>query len=75
MNAIWTGPPNAAFFAINPQAQYDSFLTLGIDGPALTPGALSSVGIDFQSWNEDMGIDSANGAVFCELRSSRCSVP
>ena len=70
-----TGPPNAAFYAINPQAQYDSFLTLGIDGPALTPGALSSVGIDFGSWNEDMGIDSANGAVFCELRSSRCSVP
>ena len=46
-----------------------------MDGPALTPGALSSVGIDFGSWNEDMGIDSANGAVFCELRSSRCSVP
>ena len=69
------GPTNAGFFAINPQAQYDSFLTLGMDGPALTPGALSSVGIDFQSWDESTGIDSANGAVFCELRSSRCSVP
>ena len=55
---------NPAFFAVNPVAQYDSFLTIGIDGPALNPGALSSVGLDFSEWNEAQGIDTDNGAVF-----------
>ena len=55
---------NPAFFAVNPVAQYDSFLTIGIDGPALNPGALSSVGLDFNQWTEAQGIDTDNGAVF-----------
>ena len=59
-----SGPVNAAFFAVNPAAQYDSFLTIGMDGPALTPGAMSSVGLDFSTWDESTGIDSDNGAVF-----------
>ena len=45
-------------------AQYDSFLTIGMDGPALNPGALSSVGLDFATWTEAQGIDTDNGAVF-----------
>ena len=59
-----SGPVNAAFFAVNPAAQYDSFLTIGMDGPALTPGAMSSVGLDFSTWDESTSINSDNGAVF-----------
>ena len=58
------GPVNPAFYAVMPDAQYDSFLTLGMDGPALNPGALSSIGLDFDSWTETSGIESTNGAVF-----------
>ena len=58
------GPTNAAFFAVNPTAEYDSFLTIGVDGPALTPGAMSSVGLEFDAWDESTGINSDNGAVF-----------
>ena len=46
-----------------PDAEVDSFLTIGMDGPALIPGALSTIGIDFTSWSETTGIRSDNGAV------------
>ena len=39
-------------------AQFDSFLTIGMDGPATIPGALSAVGIDFSAWTESSGINS-----------------
>lgn len=58
------GPTNPAFFAVSPECEFDSFLTIGMDGPALIPGAMSSVGIDFGAWSETAGIDSDNGAVF-----------
>jgi hypothetical protein len=58
------GPVNPVFYAFDPDYEYDSFITIGLDGPALTPGAISSVGIDFQAWTEATGIDSTNGAVF-----------
>jgi len=58
------GPVNPAFFAVNADCQYDSFLTVGVDGPALVPGSLSSVGLDFGSWSETQGMVSENGAVF-----------
>ena len=48
----------------SPDSQYDSYLTIGIDGPAQTPGALSSIGLDFDAWTETEGIDTNNGAVF-----------
>lgn len=54
---------NPAFFPMMPDAEFDSFLTIGIDGPALTPGALSTVGLDLAGWNEQAGINSDNGAV------------
>ena len=58
------GPTNAAFFPINPDAEWDSFLTIGIDGPALNPNAISSVGIEFAEWTESQGITSTDAAVF-----------
>ena len=39
------GPVNPAFFAVMPEAQFDSFLTIGLDGPSSIPGALASIGI------------------------------
>lgn len=58
------GPVNPAFFPIMPTAEYDSFLTIGLDGPALTAGALTSVGYDFSAWTEASGISSEQAAVF-----------
>ena len=57
------GPTNAAFFPLNAAVEFDSFLTLGMDGPAQTAGALSSIGIDFSGW-ESAGIETDDGAVF-----------
>ena len=58
------GPANAAFIPINADVEFDSWVTVGTDGPALTPGALSSIGIAFDSWSETAGINAADGAVF-----------
>ena len=58
-----TGPVNPAFFPMMADCQWDSFLTIGLDGPATTPGAISTVGIDFSSWTETQGINTDNGAV------------
>ena len=44
-------------------AEFDSFLTIGMDGPATMPGALSTVGLDFASWTERTGMTAENGAV------------
>ena len=54
---------NPQFFPIMADAEFDSFLTIGMDGPALIPGALSTIGIDFTSWTESTGIRTDNGAV------------
>ncbi len=59
-----TGPINPAFVSFMPIAEFDSYLTIGIDGPASTPQAISSVGIDFDSWDESSGIDTEDGALF-----------
>ncbi len=58
------GPVNPAFFPISPECEFDSFVAIGLDGPALVPGALSSVGIDFGSWTETNSLFASNGAVF-----------
>ena len=44
--------------------EFDSFLTIGMDGPALQSGTLSTIGIDLADWTEQAGINSDNGAVF-----------
>jgi hypothetical protein len=44
------GGVSPAFFAVMPDSEFDSWLTVGItDGD--TGGALSSIGLDFDSWN------------------------
>ena len=58
------GPTNPAFFAVMADCEFDSFVTLGMDGPATQPGALSAVGIDFDSWSEETGLLTTDGAVF-----------
>jgi hypothetical protein len=52
-----------AIINIDPDTQYDSWLTIGItDGNA--DNEISTVGIDFSTWTETSGIHSTNGAVF-----------
>jgi hypothetical protein len=53
----------AAFIAAVPTTAYDSWLSVGItngDGG----GALSSIGIDWDIWTTDSGLNIDNGAVF-----------
>jgi hypothetical protein len=58
------GPSNPAFFPVMPDCEFDSFITLGMDGPATITGALSAVGVDFDSWDETHGLLTTDGAVF-----------
>jgi hypothetical protein len=58
------GPPNPAFFAVMADCEFDSFITLGMDGPAAQSGALSAVGVDFDAWDETTGLRTTDGAVF-----------
>ena len=52
-----------AIININSDTGYDSWLTIGItDGDP--ENKLSSVGLDFDDWNEREGIYTTNGAVF-----------
>tara|TARA_A100001015_G_scaffold280964_1_gene343739 strand:- start:90 stop:1355 length:1266 start_codon:yes stop_codon:yes gene_type:complete len=52
-----------AIINIDPDSQYDSWLTIGItDGN--TGNQVSTVGIDFSTWTENTGIHTTNGAVF-----------
>ena len=57
------GPVNSAFFAVMPDCQFDSFLTIGMDNAA-TAGALSQVGLPLEDWSETKGFCGDNGAVF-----------
>jgi hypothetical protein len=49
--------------AINNDAAYDSWLTIGLTDGDLR-NKLSVVGLDFNSWTETVGIYTTNGAVF-----------
>merc|ERR1712205_81034 len=63
-----TGGTNPSFWAVANNAalgfaQYDSWLSAGLtDGDAA--GALSSIGIDWDGWTADSGIEVTDGAVF-----------
>lgn len=48
---------------IFPNSKYDSYLTLGVTNGNID-NELSSVGIDFNNWNEDNGLIINDGAVF-----------
>ena len=52
-----------AILSIDPDSQYDSWLTIGITDGNIN-NEVSSVGIDFSSWTENTGIHTTNGAVF-----------
>jgi hypothetical protein len=57
------GGIDPGIIAINHDATYDSWLTIGLtDGDPRNK--LSVVGIDFDSWTETVGIHTTNGAVF-----------
>ena len=57
------GGTNPQFWAYSPSAQFDSWLAVGdFDGKDTT--AVSSIGIDFDSWDETTGLSIDNGAVF-----------
>ena len=43
--------------------EFDSWLTVGMTD-ASNPGALSSIGIDFDSWSDQQALQTTNGAVF-----------
>jgi len=56
------GGVNPSRFGTNPNAKFDSWLTVGVtDGKLNT---VSSVGIDFSEWTETQGIDVVQGSVF-----------
>ena len=57
------GGSNRAFWAVNPLAQYDSWLTVGItEGDAAS--GLSTVGIPFEEWTGSSGLLAGDGGVF-----------
>ena len=57
------GGANPAFFPFSADVQFDSWLTAGItEGDSA--GALSSIGIDWDSWTESATLDVPDGAVF-----------
>eukprot|EP01043_Picozoa_sp_COSAG02_P017988 COSAG02_NODE_827_length_16704_cov_8.649322_13_plen_512_part_00 len=57
------GGTNQALWSVNPQTQYDSWLTVGVtDGSSA--GVLSTAGVDFASWTDkNVPINSVSGAV------------
>lgn len=69
---------NSNFGGINPQllsldilSEYDSWLTIGItDGDP--NNLLSSIGIDFNTWTSNTGLEVTNGAIF--LLDPRASI-
>lgn len=56
------GGTDSHFWAYDPTARFDSWLTVGItDGHA---DSLSSIGIEWTSWTETAGMTIDNGALF-----------
>ena len=60
------GGVNPIMFAYSPEAQYDSWLTLGVTTgkEAFTGESLSMIGLDLDSWSETQGVHCDNGAMF-----------
>ena len=57
------GGSDPTFWAYDPTARYDSWLTVG-ETSGHVDGKLSSIGVDWDSWSETGGITVDNGAVF-----------
>ena len=57
------GGTNPQFWVFMADAQWDSWLTVGLtDGS--NQGAISSIGLDFDTWTETQGLSAADGALF-----------
>lgn len=57
------GGVNPQLFGVNAEAEFDSWLTVGVvDGTS--NGGISSVGIVWTDWTENSGIETDDGAVF-----------
>jgi hypothetical protein len=58
-----TGGVNPAFIPVMPDAAYDSWLTIGItDGDQ--GGKISSIGLNWDAWNDGHAVTNTDGAVF-----------
>ena len=57
------GGVNPFFLESYPNVMYDSWLTIGISNGNLN-NKLSSIGIDFNKWDENHDLDITNGGVF-----------
>ena len=57
------GGTNPAFWAINADSQYDSWLTVGVT-QGNVHNDVSSIGIDWETWTLDSELTVDNGAVF-----------
>eukprot|EP01052_Picozoa_sp_SAG31_P046680 SAG31_NODE_9023_length_1346_cov_1.318364_1_plen_186_part_00 len=59
------GPTNSAFWQFKPEAQWDSYLTIQLQGGSLPTGTtLSSIGVAFSGWSLDHGLSVNDGAIF-----------
>merc|ERR1711871_1543145 len=58
-----TGGTNPAFWAVMANAEFDSWLTVGIT-QGDSAGSLSSIGLNFDAWTESNGLATSDGAVF-----------
>jgi hypothetical protein len=56
------GGTNPAFWKLSKDAQFDSWLTVA-EKEGNAKGAVSSIGIDFDSWTEQSGLTVNDGAV------------
>eukprot|EP01043_Picozoa_sp_COSAG02_P048737 COSAG02_NODE_4820_length_4939_cov_9.921074_2_plen_860_part_01 len=57
------GGVSPALFPAAAEAEFDSWLTIGADD-GTSGSAISSIGIDFDSWTADSGLELTDGAVF-----------
>lgn len=55
------GGVSPAFFSINEESEFDSWVTVG---DAAVVGAISSIGIEWNEWTESTGLQITDGAVF-----------
>ena len=58
------GGANAAFFAIMADAEFDSWLTIGITDGTNDGAIAASPGFAFPGWTETGGLQTTNGAIF-----------
>ena len=57
------GGSNTAFYAVMPDCEFDSWLTVGpTDGS--DNGAISAIGVEWDAWDETTAMSVDNGAVF-----------